>query len=458
MPKRLSDEERELKRKERNRNVFAKYQTHKGAKGNAAKWKQAAEIFLRQITASDTKIALRALDMNALPDSLEDLTKIWKNKMRKAHPDKGGSTAQAKEINRAYSVLKTQYAISTQEITVKSISLYFCQGSSDKEYHIQLIKTGEAYIVNFQFGRRGSTLQTGTKTSSPVSLQQAEKIYNALLKSKTAKGYQEGEVKNNFSGKVPKKATTILPQLLNPIENVEDYISDVSYIAQEKKDGERRLIIAADTVIGINRKGGQVELPKAIIESIKGKYTLDGEIIGDAYYVFDILSLNGKCLKNTSCVERLKILNSLSFGQCISIVETAHNTAEKKRLLKNLKDNNKEGIVFKKADSIYQEGRPAVGGDHLKYKFYKTATFIVANHTEGKRSVGLELIDGNKKVFMGKVTIPPNHNVPEIGDIIECRYLYAYKGGAVYQPTYLGVRKDMCSEDATLDQIVYKED
>ncbi|MEI6746939.1 MAG: hypothetical protein WCL34_13330, partial [Methylococcaceae bacterium] len=107
---------------------------------------------------------------------------------------------------------------------------------------------------------------------------------------------------------------------------------------------------------------------------------------------------------------------------------------------------------------LYRPGRPASGGAHLKFKFYKTATFIVANMTPGKRSVGLELIDDatGERVFMGKVTIPPNYSIPNIGDLVEVRYLYAYKGGAVYQPNYLGVRGDSDLTDATMKQIIYK--
>ena len=59
---------------------------------------------------------------------------------------------------------------------------------------------------------------------------------------------------------------------------------------------------------------------------------------------------------------------------------------------------------------------------------------------------------------MGKVTIPPNYDVPAIGDLVEVRYLYAYRGGAVYQPTYLGKRNDSDLTDATMKQIIYKAD
>ena len=339
------------------------------------------------------------------------------------------------------------------------VSLYFCQGSSDKEYHIQLVKSGTGYLVNYQYGRRGSTLKSESKTDSPVSLEQAEKIYNSLLKSKTAKGYTEGEVKTSFTAS-PTQASTphILPQLLNPIEDVWLYLNNDSYIAQEKMDGERRLLESKETIKGFNRKGGQVDLPTCIKDSVLygQQYILDGEIIGDTYYAFDILSLNNKSLKELPCIERIKILNRLKFDKSITVVKTAYTKEDKVRLFEELMSANKEGIVFKKASSAYQSGRPNSGGDQLKYKFYKTATFIVKDHTKGKRSVGLELLDGSDRVFMGKVTIPPNHDVPSVGAVIEVRYLYAYAGGAVFQPTYLGIRSDMEIEDAKLSQIIYK--
>ena len=75
-----------------------------------------------------------------------------------------------------------------------AISLYFREGSSDKVYHAQIAPDGnDLYSVNFQYGRRGSTLQTGTKTAAPVALAQARKIFDKLVAEKRAKGYTEGE-------------------------------------------------------------------------------------------------------------------------------------------------------------------------------------------------------------------------------------------------------------------------
>lgn len=222
------------------------------------------------------------------------------------------------------------------------------------------------------------------------------------------------------------------------------------------------MIIVSDKVIGLNKKGTQVPLPTSIILAVANLTaegcTLDGEIVGDTLYVFDILSKHGENLETYPCWQRIAYLNAMKFGDAVEIVETAYTKEEKQVLFDKLKKENREGIVFKKNDSPYEHGRPNSGGNQLKHKFYKTATFIVQGTTEGKRSVGLELVaENDNRVFMGKVTIPPNHEIPNEGELVEVRYLYAYKGGAVFQPTYLGVRNDSDLTDATMKQIVYKE-
>ena len=340
------------------------------------------------------------------------------------------------------------------------VSLYFQQGSSDKEYHIQLEEVDGGYVVNFQYGRRGSALKSGTKTVEPVSLPEAQKIYDKLLNSKVGKGYSvDTSTQQQFSGNVAAPKTVHkLPQLLNIVFTAKEFINDDSYLAQEKRDGERRMVVRGPdgTAMGLNKKGQEVPLPNNIINSIDVHCTIDGEIIGETLYAFDILSLNGEDLEGEPCIERISTLNTLRFGEGIRVVETAYNTEEKQKMFDKLKREHREGIVFKKKDAPYTHGRPNTGGNQLKYKFYKTATFIVANLTPGKRSVGLELIDNGKRRFMGKVTIPPNKEIPNVGDLVEVRYLYAYKDGAVYQPTYIWKREDSDLTDANIDQIIYK--
>ncbi len=75
---------------------------------------------------------------------------------------------------------------------LRQVSLYFQEGRSDKVYEVDLCEVGtDQYVVNFRYGRRGSALRDGTKTSVPVSLAEAQRIYDALVQSKTTKGYRE---------------------------------------------------------------------------------------------------------------------------------------------------------------------------------------------------------------------------------------------------------------------------
>lgn len=47
---------------------------------------------------------------------------------------------------------------------MKSTTLYFQEGGSDKVYQASVEPSQGGWVVNFAFGRRGSTFSTGTKT------------------------------------------------------------------------------------------------------------------------------------------------------------------------------------------------------------------------------------------------------------------------------------------------------
>ncbi|MCP4439299.1 MAG: WGR domain-containing protein [Aureispira sp.] len=83
---------------------------------------------------------------------------------------------------------------------IKQTKLYFKQGNSDKVYEADLCEVGEGqYIVNFRYGRKGNSLNEGSKTVFPVSLEEAEKVYEKLVSSKTKKGYQEEVQQTNVT-------------------------------------------------------------------------------------------------------------------------------------------------------------------------------------------------------------------------------------------------------------------
>ncbi|HEY6169293.1 MAG TPA: WGR domain-containing protein [Verrucomicrobiae bacterium] len=349
----------------------------------------------------------------------------------------------------------------------KSVSLYFREGSSDKEYHVSLEPGGDGFVVNFAYGRRGSTLQTGTKTNSPVDYDEAVKIFEKLVNEKMAKGYTEGPNGTPYAhtGNA-ERVSGLLPQLLNAIdeEQAARLISDPKWCLQEKKNG-RRLLLRTESglVEGINRKGLVIALPQSIVHSaaeIPGYFTLDGEGIGERLHVFDLLILNGEDLRPLSYRQRYTALLNLVAGglpKHIQVVPAFSDPMDKAAWLRTFKQRKAEGIVLKHLDAPYTAGRPNSGGTQLKYKFCATLSGVVAK-VNARRSVQLRLLNHEGWIPVGNVTIPPNQRIPKVGAVVEVRYLYAYPDGSLYQPVYLGERTDIVAEECVMSQLKFKPD
>jgi bifunctional non-homologous end joining protein LigD len=349
---------------------------------------------------------------------------------------------------------------------LENITLYYREGSSDKIYQCSIKPQGDLFVVNFAYGRRGSTLNTGTKTSSPVEYDEAKAIYDKLVQEKKAKGYTEGENGTPYtSGDSDKQSSGLLPQLLNPIDEktVDILLHDPNWCLQEKFDGRHLLIRKQGAVIhGINKKGIIVGLPLPVFNAVQQfnvDLVLDGESIGDVFHCFDILELDGVGLQNRSYRQRLVSLMNLlaSFQQtAIRHVETHYTKQQKLWAFDELKSAKKEGAVFKRLDAPYKPGRPNSGGTQLKHKFYATLSAVVAKINQ-QRSVEIRLLNGEGWIPCGNVTIPANHQIPKVGQVVEVRYLYAHRqSNVLYQPTYLGPRDDVEQAECLLTQVKYK--
>ena len=350
--------------------------------------------------------------------------------------------------------------------TITSTSLYFREGNSDKEYHLAVESQGEGYIVTYAYGRRGNTLTTGTKTPHIVTLAQANALHDKLVREKTAKGYQPA-----VESKAPYQQTGnegrdsgIRCQLLNPIEKVDvsSLLTGRTHCLQEKHDGRRLMVRKQDdTITGINRRGLVVAIPDPIreaFEHIPYDVLIDGEAVGDTLHAFDLLEVKGNCLRHRRYIDRFAglIMTIPANLPALRWVSTSVDPNDKIEIYEELRLTNREGVVFKEIDAPYSPGRPNSGGTQLKYKFAESASFVVTGHN-AKRSITLGLYDGDKLVPAGNVTIPPNHRIPEVGEVCETRYLYAYReSGSIYQPVYLGVRTDIPESECTVDQLKYK--
>lgn len=352
----------------------------------------------------------------------------------------------------------------------EKISLYFCEGSSDKEYHIQLEEAAGGWVINFQYGKRGSTLKSDTKTAVAVDYDTAKKAYDKLVKRQMGNGYSTGEEGQAYQGTPgEQRFTGIVPQLLNPITEEEALrlCGDPEWGAQEKFDGERRLVERkAGEACGVNRKGLAVALPKFVEEGLAHfavDLVVDGEMLGDRYVIFDLLEFNGEDLRGMAYVNRYSrlmdefLLAGIQGGQ-IELAPLYVEAKAKRDLFERLRGSRKEGLVFKRLKaSPYVAGRPNSGGNQLKFKFVESATLRVASVHPSKRSVSVEGFDADGNwAGLGNVTILPNFDIPKAGDIVEVRYLYAYPKGSLYQPVYLGRRGDQGVEACTTAQLKYK--
>jgi len=347
----------------------------------------------------------------------------------------------------------------------ESVNLSFQEGSSDKVYNASLQQEKGGWVVNFSYGRRGNALQSGTKTPTPIDYDKAKKVYDKLVAEKTGKGYTSEEGGVPFSSSVEEtRDTGIRPQLLNEIDeaDVEKFINDPAYCAQEKHDGRRRCLVKNEKeAYGTNRKGLTIIASDKIINALKdliNDVELDSEDMGDHAMVFDVMFLNSD-LRNVDYKTRYKMLQGLLDGnKILRLVETAWTAEEKRKLYNRLKKENAEGIVFKKINAPYKAGRPNSGGDQLKNKFCATASCIVKEVNKTKRSVSLQVFEGKKLIDVGNVTVYPNQEIPKAGTVVEVKYLYYFKEGSLFQPVLLGERDDIDAKDCVIKQLKLKKE
>jgi hypothetical protein len=93
-------------------------------------------------------------------------------------------------------------------LCIKFTSLHYREGASDKVYQVATDPKDDGYIVTFAYGRRGSTLSTGTKIPHIVTLQQAHEIHDNSSPQKSARATSSMVNQRRFIRHPTKKITT----------------------------------------------------------------------------------------------------------------------------------------------------------------------------------------------------------------------------------------------------------
>ena len=209
---------------------------------------------------------------------------------------------------------------------------------------------------------------------------------------------------------------------------------DPGWIVERKLDGFRCLAF---------RDGGSVDLESRNFLSLNGRYpevaealerdpckrfVVDGEVVGTvhgkssfealqqrghdrgvriAYYVFDVLWLDGEDLRDRPLQERKAALRkALRFGGGTVRWTPHRRAAEGEALLADACRRGWEGLIAKRADSTYQGKR---SGDWLKWKCSAEQELVIGGYTDPKGSreaFGALLVgyyEGDKLRYAGKV-------------------------------------------------------
>ena len=187
--------------------------------------------------------------------------------------------------------------------------------------------------------------------------------------------------------------------------------NDPNWIFEIKWDGYRAIAEAGDTNVELYSRNGLSfkQLYPGIVNALqkfKSNAILDGEIVvfndhgkpdfqklqqfGDfkkgslVYYVFDCLAVDGKSIMHLPLLERKKILKSL-IDKKDAVVRFADHVSEQGiELLHHARQLDLEGIIAKRADSIYQQGKRSP--DWLKIKNHNVQEAIIAGYTAPKGS------------------------------------------------------------------------
>lgn len=373
---------------------------------------------------------------------------------------------------------------------IHQVSLDYTDGTSDKVYIVQVQEEdlgggSVQYIAAGYYGRRGSSLSKAEKYKGPNKAS-AQAAADRLEREKRGKGYGTMTVAAGtaipgmpagvpvFGGastasstpSTPKKTLVgtlpMLAQVLNASE-LEEVLASDEYGAQIKYDGERVMVhLRRSGITASNRKGelrpltaaAELELKKLLALPDFGDErltVLDGELMGDMYVAYDVVTLRDNDMRPMSCEERYASLEMLLDDHRGLLAPMAWSEEEKRALKARAEAEDMEGIMFRRLDAEYKSARvPSL----LKHKLWATCTCRVLT-VNAKRSIQVALRDeSDDEVFVGNVTVPVNQDIPEVDSLVEVRYLYAMDGGSLYQPTLKGPRNDIdeCDRRADLRQ------
>jgi bifunctional non-homologous end joining protein LigD len=126
------------------------------------------------------------------------------------------------------------------------------------------------------------------------------------------------------------------------------------------------------------------------------------------FYAFDLLHLDGKDLRGKPLIERKQALKTLigTLGGSRSVQYSEHVQGNGEKVFQAMCRAGQEGIIAKRADAPYREGRV---GSWLKIKCTKRQEFVIGGYSPSDKrgrafaSLLVGAYQGGKLVYQGRV-------------------------------------------------------
>lgn len=237
-------------------------------------------------------------------------------------------------------------------------------------------------------------------------------------------GEDEKVTRNPFD-----KADVQLAKLVKTAPEGEDYLYELKY------DGYRIMaFLEGNSVRMVSRNGNDYtnsfrDIASSIISWASGRaMVLDGEmVITDTsgrtdfhalqnyirsprgknltYIIFDLLALNGEDLRRRPLIDRKEMLEALMKDAPDNLYYSRYVRGNGKESFAAACEANMEGIIGKKANSIYSGAR---NDDWIKLKCDKSQEFVIGGYSlsdkrvSGVSSLLLGIYEGEKLVYVGR--------------------------------------------------------
>lgn len=347
--------------------------------------------------------------------------------------------------------------------TLPQIALFCTEGGSDKEYHAAIVEVTGGYSVMIRSGKRGAA--KAHKAPPVVTYEVALAEFERIVKEKKSpkKGYTEDTSGRGYSSQeLAGKMSENRPHLLVAMDasQLEELIVDDAWGFEWKINGERLMIAVKDGIITTSNKLGVINtVPQEISDAVASlevsEAVLDGESLNGKFYLFDILSLNGQCLRHSGAKARFDHYNSLVVPDSIIKVDLVEGQLAKRALLARVKEALGEGIVAKLLSAPYTPGKAApTKATQYKFKLVEdSSVFVTAVHPT-KRSAAIGLLNEDGTTYdAGSVGIPGSVPMPSVGDVIDVQYRHLYAKGALCEPVFLKSRNDVTASECHICQV-----